>query len=172
MKKIYLLLYYAFLQRIPMQPMPGYKVGYTLRRWILKKILGERCGNQIIVKDHCYIGNGNRLTVGNRSQLSQNGRFNGTIQIGDDCLMGPDVVIMATSHAFSRTDIPINQQGAKPESPVIIGNDCWIGARVVILPGVKLGDQCIVAAGAVVTKSFPAKSIIGGVPAILLKTRE
>lgn len=171
MKRIYLFLYYAFLQRIPMQPMPGYKIGYVLRRWVLKKVLGKRCGDKIIVKDHCYIGNGERLTIGDRSQLSQNGRFNGTINIGNDCLMGPDIVIMATSHEYSSTAMPINQQGAKTENPVIIGNDCWIGTRSVILPGVKIGDHSIVAAGAVVTKSFPPYSIIGGVPAVLIKKR-
>lgn len=125
----------------------------------------------IIVKDHCYIGNGERLSIGARSQLSSHGRFGGTIIIGSDCVMGPEVVMMATSHEFSRTDIPINQQGAKPEEPIVIGDDCWIGTRVIILPGVHLGNHCIVAAGAVVTKSFPDYSIIGGCPAILIKKR-
>lgn len=171
MKKIYLFLYYAFLQYIPMQPMPGYKIGYVLRRWIVKRILGDRCGTDVIVKDRCYFGNGGRLSVGDRSQLGQNSRFQGTITIGDDCVMGPDVVMMATSHEFSSLDIPINKQGAKSEEPIKIGNDCWIGTRVVILPGVELGDKCIVAAGAVVTHSFSPYSIIGGVPAKLLKTR-
>jgi acetyltransferase-like isoleucine patch superfamily enzyme len=62
-------------------------------------------------------------------------------------------------------------QGAKPEEPIVIGNDCWIGTRVIILPGVHLGNKCIVAAGAVVTRSFPDNCIIGGVPAKLLKIR-
>lgn len=162
MKKIYLFLYYAILQYIPMQPMPGYKIGYALRRWVVKRILGDRCGKDVIVKDHCYFGNGGRLTVGCRSQLGQNSRFQGTITIGEDCVMGPDVVMMATSHEFSSLDIPINKQGAKPEEPIKIGDDCWIGTRVVILPGVELGNKCIVAAGAVVTHSFPDYSVLGG----------
>lgn len=170
-RNLLLILYYAVLQHIPMQPIPGYKIGYILRRWVVKQILGNRCGKDVIVKDRCYFGNGGRLTVGDRSQMGQNARFGGTITLGNDVVMGPDVVIMATSHEFTRTDIPINLQGAKPEEPIVIGNDCWIGTRVIILPGVTLGDHCIVAAGAVVTHSFPEKSILGGVPAKLLKKR-
>lgn len=153
-----------------MQPMPGYKIGYKLRYWAARQFL-SLCGKDVIVKDHCYVGNGSKLKVGDRSQLGQNARLNGTITIGNDVVMGPDVVMMATSHEFARTDIPINQQGGKPEEPIVIGNDCWIGTRVIILPGVTLGDHCIVAAGAVVTHSFPKNSILGGVPAKLLKTR-
>lgn len=79
MSKLTLVLYYAFLQYIPMQPMPGYKFGYILRRWAVKKILGPRCGKDVIVKDHCYFGNGGRLVIGNRSQMGQIARFGGTI---------------------------------------------------------------------------------------------
>ena len=62
-------------------------------------------------------------------------------------------------------------QGAYEEKEVIIGNDVWIGTRVIILPGVKIGDHSIIASGAVVTKSFDEYSVIGGVPAKLLKRR-
>ena len=171
MKSLFLLLYYGVLQYIPMQPMPGYQLGYKLRYWCLRHILGSRCGKAVIVKDHCSFGNGDRLTVGDRSQLSSHGRFSGTITIGDDVVMGPDIVMMATSHEFSRRDIPINQQGAKPEEPITIGNDCWIGTRVIVLPGVTIGDGCIVAAGAVVTKDVPPNTIVAGVPAKVIKNR-
>lgn len=171
MKKLLLIIYYALLQRIPMQPMPGYKLGYKLRYWCVKHLL-RRCGTDVIVKDHCYFGNGLRLSVENRSQLGSNARLNGDITIGNDVLMGPDVVMMATSHEFARLDIPINLQGAKEENPIVIGDDCWIGTRAIILPGVHIGKQSIVAAGAVVTRSFPDRSILVGVPARLLKTRE
>ena len=76
--------------------------------------------------------------------------------------MGPDVVMMATSHEFNSLDIPINQQGAKPEEPIVIGDDCWIGTRVIILPGVHIGRQCVVAAGAVVTHSFVGRCVLLG----------
>lgn len=162
MKKLLLIIYYALLQRFPMQPMPGYKIGYKLRYWCVKHLL-RRCGTDVIVKDHCCFGNGSRLTVGNRSQLGSNARLKGEIPIGDDVLMGPDVVKMATSHKFTRLDMPINLQGSKPEEPIVIGNDCWIGTRAIILPGVHIGNRCIVAVGAVVTRSFPDRCILGGI---------
>ncbi|WP_418937371.1 DapH/DapD/GlmU-related protein [Leyella stercorea] len=59
-------------------------------------------------------------------------------------------------------DIPINLQGAKEEYHIVIGDDCRIGTRAIILPGVHIGKQCIVAAGAVVTRSFPDRCILGG----------
>lgn len=169
LKRLCLVVYYAVLAKIPMQPFPGARVGYALRRWAAEKML-KKCGKDIIVKDRCYFGDGTRLSVGDRSQLGQNSRLHGLIDIGDDCVMGPDVVIMATSHGYDRVDLPIRSQVGW-EKPVRIGNDVWIGTRVIILPGVEIGDHSIVAAGAVVTKSFPAYSILAGVPAKVVKTR-
>ncbi len=170
MKKIYLLTYYLFAQYLPMQPIPGYKFYYTIRRWLVRRIL-QRCGQDVVVKSRCYFGNGSRLVVGARSQLGLNSRLNGTISIGEDVLMGPDVIIMATTHNFSSVDIPINQQGSQVEHKVCIGNNVWLGTRSIVLPGVTIGDHSIVGAGAVVTKSFPPYSILAGVPAKLVRSR-
>lgn len=86
--------------------------------------------------------------------------------------MGPDVIMMATSHAYDRKDLPIMAQGTAPEKPIKIGNNVWVGTRVIILPGVEIGDNTIIGAGAVVTKSFPKDCIIGGNPAKILKYRQ
>jgi len=170
MRKIYLTLYYLIIQFLPMQPFPGYKLFYKLRYFFIKKII-KNCGTNVIVKNRCYFGDGRRLSVGDRSQLGQNAKLGGTITIGNDVLMGPDVVIMATSHAFDRIDIPINQQGEAPENPIIIGDDVWIGTRVLILPGVKIGNHSIIAAGSIVTKSCEPYSVIAGTPAKIIKKR-
>jgi len=170
MKKLYLMIYYVILQHLPMQPMPGYRLYYRWRYFFVKRIL-RKCGKDVVVKNKCYFGDGSRLEVGDRSQLGQNSRLNGAITIGSDVLMGPDVIMMSTSHEFSRLDIPINQQKNAPEKPIIIGDDVWVGTRVIILPGVHIGSHSIIAAGAVVTKSFPDMSVVGGVPANLLSVR-
>ena len=86
-------------------------------------------------------------------------------------MMGTDVTIITRNHRFDRTDIPMMEQGFEEERPVYIGNDVWIGDRVLILPGVHIGDGSIIAAGAVVTKDVPPYSIVAGVPARKIRDR-
>ena len=94
----------------------------------------------------------------------------GYITIGDNVMMAPGVTILTTNHRFDRTDIPMIEQG-HVSAPVSIGNDVWIGQRAMIMPGVHIGNGCIVAAGAVVTKDVPDFAVVGGVPARILKYR-
>jgi len=115
------------------------------------------------------------IHLGDNVLISRGGHFragrNSKIAIGDNCLFGPSVIIETHNHGFSRTDIPMNQQQLT-EKDIIIGNDVWVGARVVILQGVTIGDGAIVAAGAVVTKDVAPYSIVGGVPAKLIRMRK
>ena len=85
--------------------------------------------------------------------------------------MGPEVLIMTSSHKFDRIDIPMCEQGDMSPKKVVIGSDVWIGARVIILPGVQIGSGSIIGAGAVVTKDIPPFSVVGGVPAKVIKSR-
>jgi len=81
------------------------------------------------------------------------------VRIGDDTIFAHGVKIISANHDFgdfSRT---------KKTTPIVIGRHCWIGANAVILPGVTLGDNVVVGAGAVVTKSVPSNTIVAGVPA-------
>ncbi|MEE1104690.1 MAG: DapH/DapD/GlmU-related protein, partial [Ruminococcus sp.] len=73
---------------------------------------------------------------------------------------------------FSRTDIPMMEQGKLEPKPVTIGDDCWIGRRVMILPGVHIAEGCVIGAGAVVTKNIPPYSVAAGVPARVIKSRK
>lgn len=145
-------------------------MGYIIRYALAKKLL-VNCGDRVAIHNRCYFGNGSRLSVGDRTRLGKNARLNGRISIGEDVMMGPDVVIMATSHEYKDENTPMNQQGEAAERPIKIGDDVWIGTRVIILPGVCIGEHSIIGAGSVVTKTFPKKSIIGGNPAKLIRTR-
>lgn len=171
MNKIFcLFIYYAFAQFFPTQPMPGWKLGYMLRR-ILIRVIVTPCGCDAIIKHKAYIGMGTGLSIGDRSQLGHCCRIGNHVSIGNDVVMGPDVVIMTSSHAFEKRDLPINRQGDLPIRPVKIGNDVWIGTRVIILPGITIGDHAVIGAGAVITKDIPPFAIVGGVPAIVIRYR-
>lgn len=95
----------------------------------------------------------------------------GGVTFGDGVILSDQVVIMTTMHDFR--DPTISPYGFVDYlTPVRIGARVWIGYRAIILPGVELGDDCIVGSGAVVTKSFPPGSIVAGNPAILINRRE
>jgi len=169
-KKILIFLYYSLFQYLPMHPFPGYQISYYLRRIIFKQIL-FKCGKKILVLKNAYVGDGSRLSIGDRSYIGLNARLGGKITIGSDVIMGPDVVIMTASHEYKDSQIPINQQGNIEEKEVIIGDDVWIGTRSILMPGVIIGDHSIIGAGSVVTKSFPKYSILAGSPAKIIKNR-
>lgn len=117
---------------------------------------------------------GKGLKVGNGSGLGSHGFYGcaGGVEIGDNVMIGNYVSFHSENHNFDRTDIPMKQQGVS-HLGIKVGNDCWIGAKVTVLDGVVIGDGCVVAAGALVTKGvYPPYSIIGGVPAKILKNRK
>lgn len=113
------------------------------------------------------------INIGDNVGLNSRVYFGGQggIEIGNNVIVGPDVKIFSENHNYEKTDVLIKDQG-ESRLGVKIGNDCWIGAGAIILDGVNLSDGCVVAAGSVVTKSFEAFSVIGGIPAKKIKTRE
>ena len=114
---------------------------------------------------------GEELVIGKNVGIAANAfiAMRGKITIGDDTIIGPGVSIHAENHNFSNLEIPIRKQGATRKG-INIGNDCWIGSKVVILDGVNIGNHAIIAAGAVVTKDVPDYAIVGGMPAKIIKS--
>jgi len=171
MKRLYLILYYGFARYLPTQPAPGWRFAYWLRRWLVKGVFDE-CGENVIVKRGAYFGSGSGLRVGSRSQIGHNSRIDHGVVIGEDVLMGPDVVIMSGGHAYLDPDIPINLQGTVPSRTITIGDDVWIGTRVIILPGVEIGKGAVIGAGSIVTKNIPDFAVAVGNPARVVKWRK
>ncbi|MEY2480206.1 MAG: maltose O-acetyltransferase [Verrucomicrobiota bacterium] len=105
-----------------------------------------------------------RIRIGDRNYFNRNLMIDacGLVEIGNENMFGPDIYITDSNHSHlagaSPRELPMKIGRVK------IGNHCWIGAKVVILKDVELGDGCVVGAGAVVTRSFPAGSVITGVP--------
>lgn len=113
----------------------------------------------ITIGDNSYI-NGGMIVAGRNS----------SINIGNNCLISYNVHIRTTSHNHQRKDMLIREQG-EFEADINIKDNVWIGFGVQILPGVSIGENSIIGAGAVVTKSLPPNGIYGGIPAKLIKER-
>lgn len=113
------------------------------------------------------------LKVGNNSSIGPYAYIgcSGYIEIGNNVMMSPRVSIYSENHVFSDTSIPMIEQGVS-RSFVKIEDDCWIAANTVILAGVTIGRGSVIAAGSVVTKDIPPFSIVGGVPAKVIKSRK
>lgn len=105
---------------------------------------------------------GRGLSLGARCSLWA-GPSSGRILIGDSVLFGPEVMVTAAGYRFDDGS-PVSRQ-SMDEADVVIGNDVWLGTRAIILPGARIGNGAIVAAGAVVRGEVPAFAIVAGVPA-------
>jgi acetyltransferase-like isoleucine patch superfamily enzyme len=120
---------------------------------------GLDLGPDVIVKigGSCSIGRGTHI-VGHQS-----------IEIGDDVFTGPYVYITDQNHAYGDPDMPIGRQWPE-NTPVVIGDGCWLGTGAIILPGTRLGRNVAVAGGAVVRGEFPDHCVIAGVPAKIVRS--
>lgn len=132
-------------------------------------------GKKLYLSDGCCIGaygNG-LLSIGNNNFFNTNVNITclNSIKIGSDNLFGPNIVIVDHNHNYENPTLKINKQGFQMKE-ISIGSDCWLGANVVILPGVVIGDHIIVGANSVVTKSILEPGVYGGVPAKLIKKRK
>lgn len=131
-------------------------------------------GAGAMVRPSSYYGGviGEGLWVGDRSSIGPQCYIgcSGTIEIGDDVMLGPGVRIFSENHVFAETSIPIKAQGVQ-RGRTAIEDDCWIGSGVTITSGVRIGAHSVVAAGAVVTRDVPPFSIVAGVPARVVKRR-
>lgn len=114
-----------------------------------------------------FIRIGNHVGIGEYAHLGGAGG----LEIGDDCIIGPYFSCHPENHNFGDMRNVIREQGVNRKG-ILIGKNCWIGAKVTVLDGVVIGDNCVIAAGAVVTKSMPSNAVIGGVPAKVIRYRE
>lgn len=140
---------------------------------------GVQIGNNVKIRSFCkiicstsYNNIGYKIIIGNNvgvGEFSYIGGGGGT-EIGNDTIIGQYFSTHPENHIFSKNKTLIREQGVIRKG-IKIGENCWFGSKVTVLDGVKIGDNCVVAAGSVVNKSFPKNSIIGGVPAKLLKKR-
>ena len=165
-KRLYFCLYKLTASWLPISQRMG--VAKKFRRMWAKKIVSH-CGKNANIEKNAFFTPS--LSIGDNSGIGIHCEVYGPVTIGNDVMMGPEVVIYTSGHRYDQIDIPMWKQGSTPVEPVMIGNDVWIGRRAMIMPGVTVGDGSIIGAGAVVTKNVPPYSIVGGVPARVIKMR-
>jgi len=119
-----------------------------------------------------YAINCSKISIGSRVVLRPTTMLfgNGPIIIEDDVMLGSGVHIYTANHDFSNPNISIIDQGHSDSKKVILKRGCWLGANVIILPGVIIGYNSIVAAGSIVIKDVPDYSLVAGNPAIVIRS--
>ncbi len=140
------------------------------RKQILRELIGEDPeGLEIISPFMCDYGK--NIHFGKNVFVNTNNYFMdcADITIGDHVFIGPFCGFYTATHPM---DYATRNQGLEKALPIHIGKNCWFGANVSVMPGVTIGEGCVIAAGSVVTKDMPSNSMIAGVPAKVMKKIE
>ena len=126
-------------------------------------------GRRSVVESYCCINNAvGDVVIGDHTRIGLHCTVIGPVCIGNHVNLAQGIVVTALNHNFNDTTKRIDEQGVATKA-VTIADDVWIGANAVVLPGVTIGQHSVVAAGAVVTQDVPPYSVVGGVPAKVIK---
>ena len=129
-------------------------------------------GRRSVIESYCCINNAvGDVTIGDYTRIGIHCTVIGPVCIGHHVNLAQGITVTALNHNFADTNRRIDEQGISTK-PVVIGDDVWIGANAVILPGVTIGRHVVVAAGAVVTKDVPDSCVVAGIPAKVVKKLE
>lgn len=126
-------------------------------------------------KVHFYRGSylspcGTHIVIGSNTHFAPYCCLYGPLTIGDNCAVAAHTVFASVGHGYARTDIPMVEQKVLKKE-IVLEDDVWVGANAVITQGVTIGTGSIVGAGAVVTRDVPPFSVVGGVPARIIRDR-
>lgn len=136
-------------------------------RGLLEELTGRTVDKTVTVFPPFQADFGRNITLGKRVFINSGCRFQdqGGLRIGDDCLIGHNVVIATLNHELD----PARRADLMP-APVTIGRNVWIGSNATVLPGVEIGDNAVIAAASVVTSHVPANTVVIGSPARVTRT--
>jgi len=116
-------------------------------------------------------GEGMEIEIGSNTHFAPYGVIYGPLKVGSNCAFAAHVVLASVGQGYSKVDIPMVKQPTQKKE-IIIEDDVWIGANAVVIGGVRIGTGSIVGAGSVVTKNVEPFSVVGGVPARLIRKRK
>ncbi|MCW2583708.1 MAG: transferase hexapeptide repeat containing protein [Klenkia sp.] len=153
------------------------QVGRLLHYYGYSHVVPRRAatiGRGVAMAPNVSLRNGARITIGDGAHVGERCLLwageRATIVLGEKALLGPEVMVTVANYQM-RPGIPVVDQ-PRDEADVVIGAGCWLGARVIVLPGVSIGEGAVVGAGSIVTKDVPPHAIAVGSPARVIGTRD
>jgi len=140
---------------------------HTLRLFYYRQACRFRIGERSTIHMHCIFDSARNLSIGKASVINQRCRIDtrGSVTIGNNVSISREVIILTGDHCSESPNFPFRSRA------VVLEDYVWIGTKVMILPGVTIGEGAVVAAGATVHKSVPPYTVVGGVPAKFIKKR-
>lgn len=166
---VHLLLYHGMARYLPRSTAPGGVLWRKIRYWVCRPLFAC-CGQNVNVGRDASIGR-RTVSIGSNSSIGDRAFVDKGTRIGSNVMMGPEVLIYARNHGTFRVDIPMIEQGYTPDTPVSIGDDVWICARVIILRGVTVGSGSVLGAGAVISRDVPPRAVVVGNPGHVVRYR-
>lgn len=133
------------------------------------KLILRECGSNVNIEKGAHFSH--EVSLGDNSGIGINAQIAPNVIIGKDVMMGPECIMYTTNHGMEQVDIPMWKQESSKPRPIVIGDDVWIGSRVIILPGVHVGQGSVIGAGSVVVHDIEPYSIVAGNPARLIRKR-
>lgn len=146
-------------------------LGGGIRAWNCRFIFKKMAPTARVWRG-AYFALGNEIEIGHKSSLGINCVVPYDLKVGDYVMMGPNCYIFHANHETNDTSIPMCEQGRAIHKPTIIEDDVWIGRDVTMTPGRIIKKGTIVGACCLLSRNFPEYSVVGGNPAVLLKSRK
>lgn len=168
----FLIIYYGIARYLPKSDSPIVGSFCRIFRGLCCKYIFEKCGRNVNVDRMVLFGSGFKIRIGDNSGLGRNSVIPSDICIGNDVMMAPKCYILTNNHNYRDTTKLMRLQGMAERKTTYIGNDVWIGREVLLTPGRKIADGCVIAARTCLTKDFEPYSIIGGNPGKLIGKRD
>lgn len=169
-KKIMIAFYYGFVSILPNSRYCS--IFNKIRVWYISRVLNiTRYDKNTKFQERVYIGDSTKVKIGKECQINEHVFIQGAV-IGNYVMIAPYTAILNSTHKFERTDIPMCHQGEEKNLNPVILDDVWIGRNAIIMPGITIGEGSIIAAGSVVTKDVEPYSVVGGVPAKIIRKRK
>jgi len=168
MSSLFKVFYYTILSRLSSFEFP---LGRMFSKWrvLILRLSGAEIGNSVLIGKNVYVGSF-KIRVGNNVRINSNVRMP-HVELGNDILIARDVIFLNGIHEYRDSSTPVISQPTHKADATVVEDDVWIGARAIIMPGIKLSKGTIIGAGAVVTKNTEPGGIYAGVPAALINTR-